>query len=131
LLVAQQSQDPSSPQGPDNVQPTQLVAWSEMQRPQPVPEPVPPSDPAVPQPGPQQAPPSAAPKDQQQISSQTFTGKIVKAGDKYVLKTAGGDTYPLDQQDTARQYENKDVKVTGSLDSGTNTIRVASINPVS
>jgi hypothetical protein len=64
------------------------------------------------------------------MSSQTFNGKISKSGGKYVLKdTATQTTYTLDDQDRAKQYEGKTVKVTGSLDSSSNTIRVASIEP--
>lgn len=62
--------------------------------------------------------------------SQTFTGKIAKAGGKYVLKdSATSSTYTLDDQDRAKQYEGKTVKVTGKLDASSNTIRVAAIEP--
>ena len=40
-------------------------------------------------------------------------------------------TYKLDRQDLASQYENKDVKITGTLDSSDNTIRVSTIEPTS
>jgi hypothetical protein len=64
------------------------------------------------------------------MSAQTFNGKISKSGGKYVLKdTATQTSYTLDDQDRAKQYEGKTVKVTGSLDSSSNTIRVASIEP--
>jgi hypothetical protein len=64
------------------------------------------------------------------MDSQTFNGKITKSGGKYVLKdTATQTTYTLDDQDRAKQYDGKTVKVTGKLDSSSNTIRVASIEP--
>jgi hypothetical protein len=49
--------------------------------------------------------------------SQTFSGTIVKAGDKYVLQdAASGKTYDIDHQDQVKQYEGKKVRVHGSLD---------------
>jgi predicted lipid-binding transport protein (Tim44 family) len=69
------------------------------------------------------------------VSSQTqqsFNGKIVKAKDQLVLKDSTSNaTYKLDRQDLASQYENKDVRVTGTLDSSDNTIRVSTIEPTS
>jgi hypothetical protein len=54
----------------------------------------------------------AAPSDKQ-----TFTGTIVKSGEKYVLQdTASGTTYDLDHQDQVKQYEGKKVRVRGTLD---------------
>jgi len=64
------------------------------------------------------------------MDAQTFNGKITKSGGKFVLKDAATQTtYTLDDQDRAKQYEGKTVKVTGKLDSSSNTIRVASIEP--
>jgi hypothetical protein len=71
-LFGQQAQSPSDPQGPDDVQSTQLIVWSEAQRPQPVPEPLPPADSVVPQPAPQQPPaPAAGDKGQEQSPAKT------------------------------------------------------------
>ena len=44
-------------------------------------------------------------------------------------QSAAQDQSNPDDQDRAKQYEGKTVKVTGSLDSSSNTIRVASIEP--
>lgn len=56
--------------------------------------------------------PQAAPVD-----SQTFTGTIMKTGDKYVLQdTASGTTYDIDHQDQVKQYDGKKVRVHGTLD---------------
>jgi hypothetical protein len=60
-----------------------------------------------------------------------FTGKIVKSGKVLVLSDAEGKTtYQLDDQQKAREFVNKDVKVTGVLDDSTGMIRVAAIEPV-
>lgn len=62
--------------------------------------------------------------------AQTFTGRISKSGGKYVLKdTATSASYTLDDQDRAKQFEGKSVKVTGKLDAASNTIKVATIEP--
>jgi hypothetical protein len=55
----------------------------------------------------------------------------VKDGAKYVLKVASNTTYQLDDQGDIRQYENQTVKVVGSLDAGSNTIRVVKIELLS
>ncbi len=48
---------------------------------------------------------------------QTFTGTIVKSGDKYVLQdAASGTNYDIDHQDQVRQFEGKKVRVRGTLD---------------
>ncbi len=77
------------------------------------------------QPAPQQDAQNAAPE------AQTFTGKIVRSGSKFMLKDSSTKkTYQLDDQDKAKEFEGKDVKVTGTLDAGTGTIRVTAIQPV-
>ena len=66
----------------------------------------------------------------QQAAPTTFTGKIAKQGEKYVLRdTANKVTYALDAQDDLKQYEGKEVTVTGSLDSASRTIHVQKVQP--
>jgi Protein of unknown function (DUF5818) len=62
--------------------------------------------------------------------SQPFTGTVVKAGDKYVLKTTDA-TYQLDDQDKAKKFDGQQVKVTGALDKSTSTIHISDILPAS
>jgi len=61
---------------------------------------------------------------------QEFQGVIEKVGAKYVLedKTSGA-RYKLDKEDKAQQFAGKHVKITGTLDPGTNTIRISEIRP--
>ena len=108
-----------------------LVAWSSLQKPQPAPQPLPPRDTPIPQPDPPPDQQSKSPDNPQQQQSpvQSFTGKIVKQGAEYVLK--GTTTYMLDQQSDASQYENKEVKVTGNLDTTSNRIHVVKIELLS
>jgi hypothetical protein len=129
------SQDPKgkpSPVLPSEVLGPQLIAWSQMQKPQPVPEPLPPPDRPVqsePQSGKSANPPQEPP--QQQPAAQTLTGTIIKDGNRYVLKVSGANTYQLDDQDRVKQYEGKQVKVAGALDAAGNTFHIISIELIS
>jgi hypothetical protein len=110
----------------------QLIAWSQLQKPQPTPQPRPPPDTSIPQPNPQgqQAKPPADPQNST-TPAQSFTGKIVKDGGKYVLKVTGSTAYQLDTQSELTQYENQDVKIIGDLDTRNNTIHVVKIELLS
>jgi Protein of unknown function (DUF5818) len=68
------------------------------------------------------APPSA-----QENESKTFTGKIANQDGKYTLQGEDGKTYQLDDQDKAKQFDGKSVKVTGTLDEESMTIHVSEI----
>jgi hypothetical protein len=54
----------------------------------------------------------------------------VKSGNKLVLTAADSKTtYQIDDQQKAKNFLNKSVKVTGVLDASTGTIRVSAIDP--
>ncbi len=58
----------------------------------------------------------------------TFVDRITQADRKYVLQnTAGKTPYQLDDQEKAKQFDGQNVKVTGTLDTTTNTIHVVEI----
>lgn len=81
---------------------------------------------------PQQAPQQQAQQAQPQPDAKAFMGTIVKDGDRLVLKDMASNlTYQLDDQKKAKKYEGKPVKVTGSLDSSSNTIHVENIETAS
>ena len=63
-------------------------------------------------------------------SSNSFTGSIIKSGGKYQLRS-NGSTYDLDDQSQAKSFAGKDVKVNGTLDKSSNSIKVTSIEPAS
>ena len=66
----------------------------------------------------------------QQQDVQTFNGTITKESDTFVLKDAVNNvTYRLDDQEKAKAHEGKQVKVTGTLDTATNTIRMSGLEP--
>jgi hypothetical protein len=102
----------------------QLIAWSQVQRPEPIAQPTPSSSQTSQQS--EQAPPQA-----QSPAAQTFTGTIVKDGDKYILQAAGTNVYQLDDQERAKQYEGQQVKIAGTLDASGNRLRVSSIELLS
>jgi Protein of unknown function (DUF5818) len=57
--------------------------------------------------------------------TQTFTGTVVKQGDKYVLQdAASGTTYDIDHQDEVKKFEGKKVRVHGTLDASGKMIHV-------
>jgi Protein of unknown function (DUF5818) len=49
--------------------------------------------------------------------TQTFSGTVVKQGDKYVLKDDSGKVYDIDHQTDVAKFEGKRVRVQGTLDS--------------
>lgn len=119
-----------------NVIGPQLVAWSELQKPQPMPQPLPP---------PERADQSQAdqsqvdrsqdqttqPLDQVQPSIQAFVGTIVKDGSRYVFKVSEGTVYQLDDQEKAKAYEGKKVRISGSLDTKSTLLHITSIESIS
>ena len=87
---------------------------------------------------PAQQPPAAQTPDQTQAPSdsapnaatpsaadgQTFSGTVVKSGDKYMLKTDSGKTYDIDHQDEVKKFDGKRVRVKGKLDDTGTKIQV-------
>jgi hypothetical protein len=116
---------------PSEILGPQLVAWSQLQKPQPIPQPA--QSPGRTSQQPEQLPVQSASPTPQPSSpaAQTFTGTIVKAGDKYILKASGTNVYELDDQERAKQYEGKQVKIAGSLGATGNMLHVTSIELLS
>ena len=57
--------------------------------------------------------------------TQTFSGTIVKADNKYVLQdSASGNTYDIDRQDLAKEHEGQKVRIAGTLDPNGKLIHV-------
>jgi hypothetical protein len=73
----------------------------------------------------------AAPSSTQQ-GAKEFTGTIVKEKGALMLKdSASNVSYKVDDDSKVKEYEGKQVKVTGTLDSSTNVIHVDSIQVIS
>ncbi len=66
----------------------------------------------------------------QNTEGSSFTGTVVKAAGKYVLKTSDMN-YQLDDQDKAKQFVGQQVKISGTLDSSTSMIHISDISPLS
>jgi hypothetical protein len=129
-VLGQQRANPETPE--DAFSSRQLIAWSQVQKPQPAPQPLPPRDTPIPQPEQPQDEQSKPPADSQTEREpvRSFTGKIVREGGKYVLK-ADNTVYRLEGQLGFQKYENQPVKVQGTLDDSTNTITVVRIEVIS
>lgn len=65
-------------------------------------------------------------------TSKEFTGTIVKEKGAMMLKDASSNvSYKVDDDSKVKDFEGKQVKVTGTLDSSTNVIHVDSIQVIS
>jgi hypothetical protein len=107
------------------------VAWSQLQDPVPLPAPtVEPASPPDEQPDTQSSP-STTPQTEPQTAKQSIKGIIVREGEKFVLKAGDNTTYQLDDQEKARQYQDKQVNVVGILDTDSNTLHIETIELVS
>ena len=129
-MLAQDLQARPSPALPSDILGPQLIAWSQLQKPQPVPQPLPPPDRPTSQAA-QQTQPTNPPAREQEPVAQTFKGTIVKDGSRYVLKGSSNSAYQLDDQEKAKQYEDKDVKLVGSVDKNNHSVRIISIQLIS
>jgi|ERR1700733_255271 hypothetical protein len=142
LATAQVPPADPAPGQSDGIIGPQLIAWSALQKPEPVPQtpqPIPGPDQTQPSSQDQSKQPdgSAQPNSQQpepetqQTPSQSISGTIAKVNNRYVLQTSDSVTYQLDDQTNVAQYVGKRVKVTGTLDRSTGTIRVRSVELLS
>jgi len=121
-MFAQDPQTQPSPALPSDTFGPQLIAWSQLQKPQPVPQLMLQPDRPVQQPDVQRANPPAAP---------TFKGTIIKNGTRYVLKVSSNSAYQIDDQDRPKQYERKQVKIAGTLDGDGKSLHITGIELVS
>ena len=85
--------------------------------------------------------PTVAPQDANQAQPQqpakgdaekasVFTGKVMEAKGQLVLMDAATKTtYVLDDQEKAKPFKGQTVKVTGTLETASNTIHISNIEP--
>jgi hypothetical protein len=57
-------------------------------------------------------------------NSQSFTGTIVRSGDKFILQAGHGTTYDLDNQAAVKPFEGKRVSLHGALEPKTKLIHL-------
>jgi len=127
LVSAQDLQTQQGPVLPAEILGPQLIAWSQLQKPEPVPQPLPPPDRPLQQPDPQPDRQATNPQAPQQPTAQTFTGTIAEDGGKYILKVSSNNLYHLDDQERAKKYVGKQVKIEGTwIQTATNSTSPAS-----
>jgi hypothetical protein len=135
LMCAQDPLQQPNPVLPAQILGPPLIAWSALQKPRPIPEPLPPPDNRDESQSQSQAgqPENSQPQDSQpqQPTAQSFTGTIARNSGKYVLKVSEGTAYQIDDQEKAKGYEGKQVKIAGSLDAKNNVLHVTSIELLS
>jgi len=98
----------------------ELIVWSGAQKPPATPPRFPAPDNQTPPPHPRSEPPA-----------QSFSGWIVRNGERYGLQATGNTTYELDGQIAVEQYANKNVHIVGNLEAASNTIHIVKIEPIS
>ena len=111
----------------------ELIAWSQLQKPQPTPQPLPPGGSPVPQPEQPQDQQAKLPVDPQSQREpvQSYTGRVTKDGNRYLLEMADG-TRQLDAGDGCLQpFEKQNVKIVGNLDPQARSIEVLKVEPFS
>ena len=122
----------SAPQTPEDAYTSrELIAWSQLQTPQPTPQPLPPRAAPVPQPEQPQDQQAKLPADpqKQQEPAQSYAGEIIKDGNRYVLQMADNATYQLNANAILEIYANQNVKVVGNVDPNARSIRVLKVEP--
>jgi len=107
----------------------ELIVWSGVQKLPPTPQPFPAPDDQTPPPHPQSEPP-AVPRTPR-TPAQSFSGWIVRNGERYGLQATGTKTYELDGQIAVEPYANKKVHIVGNLEAASNTIHIVKIEPIS
>jgi hypothetical protein len=122
----------SSPLPPLQVLGPQLIAWSQLQQPQPVPQSSPDGifrrrEAQSAGQGTIQNLQTIAPIDQPRPAAGNFTGFIAVIEGQCLLRLANNSTLQLDDQEKARQYEGRQVKIAGTLDESGGKLYVMSI----
>jgi outer membrane biosynthesis protein TonB len=79
----------------------------------------------TPTPQTERTPDQTGAKPDSATAAQSFTGTVVKQGEKYVLQDADtGNIYDIDHQDEVAKFEGKRVKVKGTLDASGKMIHI-------
>ena len=126
MARAQNSQKPKHP-NPENG--TELIAWTQLQEPRPIP-----SADGLTVPGRQTDGITSLVGTTNDFSIQpvqSFSGAVISADGEYLLKVADGINYYLDDQELGKKFEGKDVQVTGNLVPGSDLIKVQEIKAAS
>src|SRR5258708_38886918 len=129
-MMFSQGHNQPKPAMPSGILGPQLIAWSQVQKPQPVSQPLPVSDRSVEQLTQDRGQATSATSQEpprQPPTAQTLTGTIVKDGSLYLLNESGSKPYELDDKDRAKQYTGKRAKATGPHHPKTNSFHLTNI----
>lgn len=75
--------------------------------------------------------PQVSAQQQTGQKTKTFSGTVIKDGDKFILSDRASKIYyVLDDAEKASKFEGKKVKVTGTVDVASNTIHVDIIQEI-
>jgi hypothetical protein len=96
----------------------ELIAWSGLQRPVPLPDAAYPSD-------------RQAKEQADEESRQTIPGVITKSAGQYCLRVSSEVAFVLDQQNIGESYEGRRVTITGIIDARTKRLHIESVAPIS
>jgi Protein of unknown function (DUF5818) len=122
-LIGQDQKIQSSRRFPaDDLAPGQLIAWTWMQQPQPMPQLPRQADNIPPT---QSTSPSG--NSQERDTKPTFIGKIEMQGNQLIFRTTDGAAYALNAQEYAKQYEGRNVRLSGLLNPADNSIHIIKI----
>jgi outer membrane biosynthesis protein TonB len=127
-----QSQPAQTPAPDAQETPTQQGQPAQTPEAQPTPAPEQAAPAQTPETQPSQTPEASAPAKPDSTTPtaepngvQSFTGTIVKSGDKYMFQDAdSGNMYDIDHQSDVQKFEGKKVKVHGTLDASAKMIHV-------
>ncbi len=108
----------------------ELIAWSVLQKPQPLAQALPLLAPPAQQPNQNDAQ-SGYTIGTEQRMPQYFTGAIDKTGGRYVLQVSHHSTFELDDQEKARQYVGLHVRITATVDPNGETLHIIAVEPLS
>ena len=132
LVPRSLAQSPANPAPGTSGDNGTLIAWTMMQQPVPLQSQNPPAREQPPDSQDRGTQDTQQDRDvQREPATQSFAGTVMMENDHYVLKTSDNNTYQLDDQERAKQYENKQVQVMGVLNTDTNVIRVRDIKMAS
>lgn len=118
LIGARALAQQSAPQTPEDAYTSrELIAWSQLQVPQPTPEPLPPREARIPQPEQprDEQPKSPADPHAQPEPLASYTGVVIRQSGRYFLCLANNTAYQLDVEDGFERYDKRNVTIIGSL----------------
>ncbi|HTT20508.1 MAG TPA: hypothetical protein VMG82_16280 [Candidatus Sulfotelmatobacter sp.] len=132
MMAEALAQQPPAQTPEDAYTSRELIAWSHLQVPTPVPQPVRPADTQIPQPQQpeDQRPKSPADPHSQQEPLHCYRGIVVSSSNRYLLLASNSPPYQLQADQDISSFDRQHVEVLGAISADTRTIRVLRIDPL-